>query len=270
MRNEKLGKVIFERFERNLSRNDEKSSFDLFAEETASDLVLQSPYVSQHLIARGIIKKGEHTRLVPVWTANLAGQLYGATVNKGHKMTTVTAHKRASTLTGHSLRNFPKINDLLKSRRKSEYDFYYGMRDAALVESLQCDYIAGVKLSKQAETAAGIALLRRLNGEIPDFRDFLEVMDVDHRDMRALRQFAEEGGTRDYIREYYSNSLYFQRRRDFIIGNQTVYDVDDNAIDLKKTREPVFTEGKIAHVVDRLGLNIHSILAKLSAKKAAR
>ncbi|KLU55481.1 hypothetical protein EL84_25910 [Paenibacillus sp. VT-400] len=169
----------------------------MIAESAAADLVLNSPYVTDHLIQHGLIDRGQHTAFAPVFTANLRAQMYGTEEGRGHKLTTVTANKRAEAVTVHTLRNFPRVAAKVKARRKSDNELFLGNREAALVESLQCDYIAGTKLSAQAETAAGIALLRRFSNELPKFRHFLHLMNVDVRDAIGLREFATEGKVRN-------------------------------------------------------------------------
>lgn len=265
---EKMGSRIFEDFQRRIE-SEAKSSFDIYAEETAADLVLQSPYVSDHLVEKGIIKRGEHTRLVPVFTANLSMQLYGTSESLGYKVTVKNAHKRAQAVASYSAAHHKRIMAGLKARRKSEYDLFYGLRSAALVESIQCDYIAGSPLSKQAETAASIALLRRFSRELPNFRDFLVVMDVDSRDDLALRQFASEAEFREYIQRFYSDSLYFQRRQGLIVQKAALADLTDNANELRRTRGKIFTEGAVAHAIEKLGLSAEKIVKELEGKKNA-
>jgi hypothetical protein len=263
----KVGEILFTKYESRLEE-DKKSSFEMFAEETAATLVLQSPYVTHHLVEKGVIKPGEHSRLIPLFTANLSAQMFGAAQSKGFKITTKHAENRAAVVVNHSLENHGKILASLKERRKSEYDLFFGVRAAALVESIQCDYIAGVKMSKQAEIATAIALLRRFSKEIPNFREFLKAMSVDIRDDSALRQFADEAQIRDYIQEFYGDSLYFQRREGLIISKRTIVDTKDNVTNLSRTRQPIFTEGALVHAISRLRINTASILRKLSEKRA--
>lgn len=267
MSKQSVGEVVFNQYERRLER-EAKSSQDLFAEETAADLVLQSPYVTDHLIAKGVIRRGEHSRLTPVFNVNLKAQMHGAAESKGYKITVKNAHKRAATIVEHSMRNHPNIMQMLRERRKSEYDLFYGFRSAAFVESIQCDYIAGVPLSKPAETAAGIALYRRFGKEVKGFRKFLEALDVDINDDFALRQFSEEAEMRQYVQQFYSDSLYFQRREGLIVANRNIVDLRDNVNTLERAKTPIFTEGAIAHAISKLRLNTFSIIQKIRENRA--
>ncbi|GGF88015.1 hypothetical protein [Paenibacillus abyssi] len=262
MKNENLGRRVFTNYERFLESG-AKSSMDLFAEETAADLVLQSPNVTHHLTDKGVIERGQHSCLIPLFTTNLSAQMYGASSGKGHKITVSNAHKRAEIVVEYSNANHRKMMASLRARRKTEHDLFYGFRAAALVESIQCDYIAGVHLSRHAETAAGIALMRRLSTEIPDFRKFMRAMGVDLRDDSALRQFSDEGKMREYIQQYHQDSLYFQRRKGLITSKLTLMDTSDNVINLNRAKDPIFTEGAVAHAITKLKLSTSTIMQKL-------
>lgn len=268
MKNEKMAESIFTDFEKRVE-DKTKTSFALVAETIASDLVLNSPYVSDHFVSHGLFNKGEHTRFAPVFSANLYSQLFGAGEGRGHKLTTVTANKRAEAVTVHALRNFRTLTAKVKARRKTDNDLYLGIRDAALVESIQCDFIAGTPLSAQAEAAASISLMRRFSRELPKFRQFLVLLGVDTRDAAALRQVASEGKLREYLQYFYSDSLYFQRRQGIIIQKEALADTTDNAIALRRTKGAIFTEGAIAHAIDKLGLSHDAIFARLESRKAA-
>jgi len=268
MKNEQMGARIFGDFEKRIE-DKTKTSFALVAESTAADLVLFSPYVTDHLISGGLINRGEHSCFAPVFTANLSAQLYGTGESRGYKITVRNADKRAEAVTIHTLSNCRKIMARVKGRRKTERDLFLGLRSAALVESLQCDYIAGTALTEQSEVAAGIALLRRFSRELPKFRQFLRILGVDVRDAVALRQLASEGELRPYMQRFYSGSLYFQRRQGLIVQKDALNDLRDSAIALRRTKGAIFTEGAIAHAIDKLGLNHDAIFAQLESRRAA-
>lgn len=268
MKNEQMGARIFGDFEKRIE-DKTKTSFALVAESTAADLVLFSPYVTDHLISGGLINRGEHSCFAPVFTANLSAQLYGTGESRGYKITVRNADKRAEAVTIHTLSNCRKITARVKARRKTERDLFLGLRSAALVESLQCDYIAGTGLTEQSEVAAGIALLRRFSRELPKFRQFLAILGVDIRDAGALRQFASEGKLREYLQYFYSDSLYFQRRQGLIVQKDALNDTRDSAIALRRTKGAIFTEGAIAHAIEKLGLSQAAILERLESRRAA-
>ncbi|KLU55482.1 hypothetical protein EL84_25915 [Paenibacillus sp. VT-400] len=62
---------------------------------------------------------------------------------------------------------------------------------------------------------------------------------------------------------FYNDSLYFQRRQGLIVQKGALGDVTDSVITLRRTKGTIFTEGAIAHVIEKLGLNYETIIRRV-------
>lgn len=263
----KQGEHLFSKYEVELKKPD-ISSIELFIEEKAADLVLISPMVSQHIYASGLVPKGKQVKFRPIYSANLSMQYSGIDEGKGALFNTNNAHRRASVLFEHAMKNYSSIREMIKSSGKSGYDFYYALRAISLVESIQCDYIAGVGLSQQAESSAGIALVSRFVHQTPDFREFLLALDVDYKDRSAVLEFLRQTDARNVIIDYWQNDKYFQRRSGMFVPKGEVHEAQsDNATVLWKAKSPELKENLIANAVARLELNIDKIKARAEEYK---
>lgn len=265
------GEFLFQKYELELKKP-EVSSFDLFAEEQASDLVLASHMVSEHIYRGGLVPRGKQSRFSPIYKANLSLQYAAIDDRKGNLVTTAKAHHRANVLREHALRNYPSVQRMLKRSGKSEYDFYYTLRAIALVESIQCDYISGVNLSMQAEKCAGVALIRRFVEQSPDFREYLLAIEVDYRDDTAIVEFLRQANSREVITKWWGQDKYFQRRDGILtpVNNSAIgsnEETSDNVQELRKANIPEFTEDMFVDAAFKLKLDIERIVRKVQEYK---
>jgi len=265
MRSEKaemnVGETIFSEYERLLRKG---NSFALVAEERAADIVLNSQFVSQPLIQRGIIRRGEVNKLLLPFSGNLAAQKYADKNGKLYKVDLPNANKRAESVLNYSIGHFSALNRLMKERGVKDLTLFYGLRDAALIESVFTNYIAKVPMSKHAEAAAAIGLIRRFENSVKGFKPLMRTFDVDTRDNVAVRQFVDTIGFRDICAENWKNDSYFRRRITVIdnladaAGKET-----DDAIRFSKAADKTFTENIFLKGVKRLGLNRQRLAALL-------
>ena len=254
-----VGRDVFARFDRKMKKKG--NSFSLIAEGRAADLTMHSPFLTQPLIERGIIERNETSRVLLPFFANLSSQEYAYVHNELHRLDLLNANRRAAAVTEYSLYNLPSIRRLLAEKKKDDQTLFYGLRDAALIESLTTAYIANLKLTPQAKAAAGIGLVRRFSRTVPKFNGMVKVFDVDVSDDLAVKQFTECSDFQDICNETWRNDRLFNRRSKFIddaknntqmyqaTATSTAFDVDyedtnesDDAIHLKKARDITFVE----------------------------
>lgn len=282
MRNKlSVGKTVYKRYKVRVE-SDRRKSQALIAEERAADLVLHSSYVTTPIYESGVIDKGEHARLIKLFTANLAAQEYAHVIGRLYEFDLRNAHNRAAAVVEYALRNFPGVRALLQRKGKKDVDLYFAFKDASLTESALCAFIAGIDMRDDTRIATEVALVQRFSRENKRFDATMKALGVDVRDPLAIKQAGEFVNFRDYIIEAWRDVPYFQRREPFITelidqADRVSYDVsdglikpslrdkhkDDNALELKRAATREFSEGFIAHLINTLGLDFHKIAEKV-------
>jgi len=282
MRNKlSVGKTVYKRYKVRVE-SDKRKSQALIAEERAADLVLHSSYVTTPIYESGVIDKGEHARLIKLFTANLAAQEYAHVIGRLYEFDLRNAHNRAAAVVEYALRNFPGVRAFLQRKGKKDVDLYFAFKDASLTESALCAFIAGIDMRDDTRIATEVALVQRFSRENKRFDATMKALGVDVRDPLAIKQAGEFVNFRDYIIEAWRDVPYFQRREPFITelidqADRVSYDVsdglikpslrdkhkDDNALELKRAATREFSEGFIAHLINTLGLDFHKIAEKV-------
>jgi hypothetical protein len=282
MRNKlSVGKTVYKRYKVRVE-SDKRKSQALIAEERAADLVLHSSYVTTPIYESGVIDKGEHARLIKLFTANLAAQEYAHVIGRLYEFDLRNAHNRAAAVVEYALRNFPGVRALLQRKGKRDVDLYFAFKDASLTESALCAFIAGIDMRDDTRIATEVALVQRFSRENKRFDATMKALGVDVRDPLAIKQAGEFVNFRDYIIEAWRDVPYFQRREPFITelidqADRVSYDVsdglikpslrdkhkDDNALELKRAATREFSEGFIAHLINTLGLDFHKIAERV-------
>ncbi|MGG1663106.1 hypothetical protein [Brevibacillus sp. NRS-1366] len=271
MRNKlNVGKKIYNRYKGRIESN-KRNSHALIAEERAADLVLHSSYVTTPIYESGVIGKGEHARLIKLFTTNLATQEYALGLGRLYEFDLRNAHNRAAAVVEYGLRNFPKVRELLQQKGKKDVDLYYAFKDSSLTESALCAFIAGIDMSDDTRIASEVALVQRFSLENKRFSATMKTLGVEVRDPLAIKQAGELINFREYIVDAWRDVPYFQRREPFITelteqAERVIYDpssgmilpslrgkhADDNAIELKRATTREFSEGFIAHVINSI------------------
>ncbi|NGQ95438.1 hypothetical protein G3578_09760 [Brevibacillus sp. SYP-B805] len=281
-----VGKTVYKRYKVRVE-SDKRKSQALIAEERAADLVLHSSYVTTPIYESGVVGKGEHARLIKLFTANLAAQEYAHAIGKLYEFDLRNAHNRAAAVVEYALRNFPGVRALLQQKGKKDVDLYFAFKDASLTESALCAFIAGIDMRDDTRIATEVALVQRFSRENKRFDATMKALGVDVRDPLAIKQAGEFVNFRDYIIEAWRDVPYFQRREPFITelidqADRVSYDVsdglikpslrekhkDDNALELKRAATREFSEGFIAHLINTLGLDFHKIAEKVERYEA--
>lgn len=275
MNAQRTGKWIYDRFEKRLAKG---NSFKLIAEERGADLIYRNPMPYSPLYEHGLVStdRRDRPRLLLPYKANLAVQEYAWNKDLLHNLGLETANKRAAAVVDYSLRHFPSVQKLLKEKKKDAQDLFNGLRDGFLIESLSTAYIANIPISRQAELAAGVGLMKRFVQTVPGFKSVaMDFFDVDPKDDHALRQFADETDLREFCNGYWRKDKYFQRRTKFIDEfantSQPAFtfvdfeeDGTDDAINLRKTRDSTFLEGTFVWAVEKLGMNKERLIYMLA------
>lgn len=260
-----VGKSIFNRLEDKV--NSGGTSFNLFAEEKAADLLLQSPYFVDELRNRGVLKQGEHhSKYIFVFRSNLACQRFGVMQGKSDLLVTTYAADRAKAVIEYLIRNKPEMIKENSRRGVSQYDMYHAFRSIFLKDSLQTDYISGMKLSPDTEIIAGVAVNKRLIKSSTGYGEMLKSLNINPNDNTELRDVVRETDFRSVVLDHYKQDTFYLRRDGAIISKHfsvtdgytnSNFDVETGNLFLggDVNGKKKLTEKMFIHLVESLGLN---------------
>lgn len=231
-----VGREIFEGMEKKIKNN--PSSFRIFAEEKASDLLMESTgKIVDTLYQHGILNEGEHhAKFINLFKSNLAGQVYGVRSGKGDIIRTDTAAERAQSVCEVIINKYPKTMTSLSEKGINIYKLYYAVRDMFLKENLQVDYISGQDLKPETESVAGIAVNRRMCRTDGVYHKAVLAIGANPNDDREMKDFVRQSKFRDIIRRTYKDEDYFARRDTIIQSKESKafaqYDITDSERDI--------------------------------------
>lgn len=268
-----VGRSIFNDLERKVEKGG--TSFNIFAEEKASDLLAQSPYFVDELRNHRLLKEGEsHSKYIFVFRSNLACQRFGVMRGKPELLVTKYAADRAKALVEYLLRNKPEMVKEHKRRGISHYVMYYAFRDIFLKDSLQTDYIAGVPLKEETEVVAGIAVNKRLVKSSKQYGEMLKIIGVNPKDDSELKDVVREVNFREIVLDHYKDDPFYSRRDNAIVSKRVSVTDSYTANDFNVETGALFsgnnvnssqeiTEKVFINLVDSLGLNRERLASML-------
>ena len=268
-----VGRKVYNTLEKKVAKT---SGFRLFAEEKASDLLLQSPLIVDVLRQHGLLKEDEHhAKFIAVYKANLACQRFGVIDGDVEYLTTKYAADRAKAIVEYLQRvGSPLIADL-KLKDITIHKFYYALRDLILKETLQTDFIAGVELKPETEIVTGIAVNKRMIESSNEYSGWLKLADINPNDDSELRDVVRQTKYRGFVVSHFEDDPFYARRdkpiiakRESITDNIKFTNVEAETAPLfgnqqGKTKSE-FMEKTFIHFVDTLGIDRNKLIRLLA------
>jgi hypothetical protein len=207
-----IGKVVFEKFDRNLSDSLFTKQKELERLSQAATLAEQMPMVMMPLREHGILKGNNTAHVLHLFQPNLWAQDYAHSVGQLGKMTVATSLERANASAEYKLETSDSLIELLRKQGKTAYDFLDSMREAALIESALYTRASGAEMDKSNARKIDTAFMRRAIRNDSMFRTILKHIGADEKDGMALLQFAEEIDLAGCLQKLSKYDAYLARR----------------------------------------------------------
>lgn len=254
-----VGKAVFEKFEKQLTRDHFKKGLHTARITAAAEIAEEKPFVTMPLRDSGILLPGErNTHLLHTFKPNLWAQDYAHEIGKLDKMTVSTAIERANAAADFVLSTSKNIRDTLSRTGTREYDFYVSMRESAMIESAYYTRLGGGEMPESSQKKIDKALMRRAIRNDSMFKTVLNHAGVEETDGLALLQFADEIDLTGILRELVRLDPYFNRRTQQVEMFGEINSTE--SVKLKHTKTNAFIE----ELLTRLGRKHPAMIKRIA------